>query len=187
MRDPLSRRRAPNCIWGPRRPFCYSWRDHIAVKGPRFPFEITEFRVKTFFFGDHLVVNGTKIPFKGPEFWVKTFFSFLETITFQRSARGPHWGKLPTSNCKAFSLKISTKSLTVDPKKAIQKTELHFILGSQALSCNLQLRNCQIFLIFSFCDCCQIFKISALEITVYTPITVAKQCKLQKKTPRKGH
>ena len=135
MRDPLSCRRAPDSIWGHRIMvedfFCYFWRDHIAVKGPRFPFEVTKFRVKTFFFGDHLAVKGIKIPFKGPELWVKTF-SLLETRTSQRSAMGPHWGKLPTPNCKAFSLKISTRSLSVDLKKGYPENGVAFHIGQSS-------------------------------------------------------
>ena len=90
-------------------------------QGSQFLFEVTEFRVKTFFFGDHLAVKGTKIPFNGRELWVKTFIFFFGDDNIQRSARGPHWGKLPTSNCKAFSLKISTRSLTVDLKKRLSR------------------------------------------------------------------
>ena len=37
--------------------FVIFWRGHIAVKGPRFPFEVTEFRVKIFFLGDHLAIE----------------------------------------------------------------------------------------------------------------------------------
>ena len=162
--------------------------------------------MKTFFFGDHLAVKGTKIPFKGPELLEKTFFSFLETTSSQRSARGPHWGKLPTLNCKALSPKISTRSLTVDLKKRLSRkrncisykadravkrsaTILSYDTAAAATRlrfATLKLPNFSLFS-HSVIAVIKIFKISALEITVYTPITVAKQYKQQKKTPRKGH
>ena len=70
--------------------------------GPRFPLEVTEFRVKTFFFGNHLTVKGTKIPFKGRELWVKTVFFFFGDDNIPTVGKGPTLGKAAHIKLQSF-------------------------------------------------------------------------------------
>ena len=72
------------------------------------------------FFGDHLAVKGTKIPFKGREFW-------------RICGEDPN-GRLGTPGNAAhiklqsfFAQNLNKKFDRRSEKKAIQKTELHFI------------------------------------------------------------